>query len=49
MIYLLHLLHFTVEEYERSWEQNEELGLNDIDTSAADAAYEKTGAVAASD
>lgn len=29
----------TVEEYERSWEQNEELGLNDIDTSSADAAY----------
>ncbi|OIV93319.1 hypothetical protein TanjilG_23091 [Lupinus angustifolius] len=30
----------TFEEYERSWEQNEELGLNDIDTSSADAAYE---------
>ncbi|GMN60250.1 hypothetical protein TIFTF001_029341 [Ficus carica] len=30
------------EEYERSWEQNEELGLNDIDTSAADAAYGST-------
>ncbi|XP_018449056.1 uncharacterized protein LOC108820585 isoform X2 [Raphanus sativus] len=30
----------TYEEYERSWEQNEELGLNDIDTSSADAAYE---------
>ncbi|KAA0043236.1 hypothetical protein E5676_scaffold129G00040 [Cucumis melo var. makuwa] len=29
-----------IEEYERSWEQNEELGLNDMDTSAADAAYE---------
>ncbi|KAJ6926290.1 hypothetical protein NC651_010651 [Populus alba x Populus x berolinensis] len=28
------------EEYERSWEQNEELGLNDIDTSSADAAYD---------
>ncbi|KAH6796109.1 hypothetical protein C2S51_037095 [Perilla frutescens var. frutescens] len=27
------------EEYERSWEQNEELGLNDMDTSAADVAY----------
>lgn len=27
------------EEYERSWEQNEELGLNDMDTSSADAAY----------
>ena len=31
-----------VEEYERSWEQNEELGLNDIDTSSADAAYNST-------
>ncbi|KAI4296961.1 hypothetical protein L6164_036876 [Bauhinia variegata] len=30
----------TFEEFERSWEQNEELGLNDIDTSSADAAYE---------
>ncbi|KAH7660782.1 zinc finger protein [Dioscorea alata] len=28
-----------VEEYERSWEQNEELGLNDMDTSSADHAY----------
>ncbi|OMO62157.1 Zinc finger, ZPR1-type [Corchorus capsularis] len=28
-------------EYERSWEQNEELGLNDIDTSSADAAYQQ--------
>lgn len=28
-----------VEEYERSWEQNEELGLNDMDTSSADAGY----------
>ncbi|KAL1538446.1 zinc finger protein ZPR1-like isoform X1 [Salvia divinorum] len=28
------------EEYERSWEQNEELGLNDMDTSAGDAAYD---------
>uniref|UniRef100_A0A7N0V9F2 Zinc finger ZPR1-type domain-containing protein n=1 Tax=Kalanchoe fedtschenkoi TaxID=63787 RepID=A0A7N0V9F2_KALFE len=27
------------EEYERTWEQNEELGLNDIDTSSADVAY----------
>eukprot|EP01018_Ginkgo_biloba_P002471 Gb_23393 [translate_table: standard] len=27
------------EEYERSWEQNEELGLNDMDTSSADVAY----------
>ncbi|XP_042508897.1 zinc finger protein ZPR1-like [Macadamia integrifolia] len=26
----------TFEEYERSWEQNEELGLNDMDTSSAD-------------
>jgi len=25
-----------VEEYERSWEQNEELGLNDMDTSSAE-------------
>ncbi|KAG5388977.1 hypothetical protein IGI04_030518 [Brassica rapa subsp. trilocularis] len=32
----------TYEEYERSWEQNEELGLNDIDTSSADGAYEST-------
>ncbi|KAI4370309.1 hypothetical protein MLD38_018672 [Melastoma candidum] len=30
----------TFEEYERSWEQNEELGLNDMDTAAADSAYE---------
>ncbi|KAI3506299.1 hypothetical protein L1887_28656 [Cichorium endivia] len=29
----------TFNEYERSWEQNEELGLNDMDTSSADAAY----------
>nr|XP_043634393.1 zinc finger protein ZPR1-like [Erigeron canadensis] len=29
----------TIEEYERSWEQNEELGLNDMDTSSADATY----------
>ncbi|CAN1143468.1 Zinc finger protein ZPR1 [Linum perenne] len=29
----------THEEYERSFEQNEELGLNDLDTSSADAAY----------
>ncbi|CAH9111912.1 unnamed protein product [Cuscuta europaea] len=29
----------TFEEYERSWEQNEELGLNDMDTSMADASY----------
>ncbi|KAK7860229.1 zinc finger protein zpr1 like protein, partial [Quercus suber] len=32
----------TFEEYERSWEQNEELGLNDIDTSSADGAYYST-------
>ncbi|KAK2998358.1 hypothetical protein RJ639_024016 [Escallonia herrerae] len=32
----------TFEEYERSWEQNEELGLNDMDTSLADAAYNST-------
>lgn len=34
----------TFEEYERSWEQNEELGLNDMDTSSADAAYDVAGA-----
>ncbi|ONK56408.1 uncharacterized protein A4U43_C10F8230 [Asparagus officinalis] len=28
------------EEYERSWEQNEALGLNDMDTSSADIAYD---------
>ncbi|KNA21846.1 hypothetical protein SOVF_039550 [Spinacia oleracea] len=32
----IQLIH---EEYERSWEQNEEFGLNDMDTSSADAAY----------
>ncbi|GJS77844.1 zinc finger protein ZPR1-like protein isoform X1 [Tanacetum coccineum] len=32
------------DEYERSWEQNEELGLNDMDTSSADAAYASTNA-----
>uniref|UniRef100_A0A0E0AWH6 Zinc finger ZPR1-type domain-containing protein n=1 Tax=Oryza glumipatula TaxID=40148 RepID=A0A0E0AWH6_9ORYZ len=32
----------TIEEYVRSWEQNEELGLNDMDTSSADAAYNTT-------
>lgn len=32
----------TYEEYERSWEQNEELGLNDIDTSSADDGYKTT-------
>ncbi|PON74170.1 Zinc finger, ZPR1-type [Trema orientale] len=32
----------TFEEYERSWEQNEELGLNDMDTSSADIAYNST-------
>ncbi|XP_050228426.1 uncharacterized protein LOC126677705 [Mercurialis annua] len=30
------------EDYERSWEQNEDLGLNDMDTSSADAAYNLT-------
>ncbi|XP_041005273.1 zinc finger protein ZPR1-like [Juglans microcarpa x Juglans regia] len=35
-------LQLAFEEYERSWEQNEELGLNDIDTSSADAAYNST-------
>ncbi|RLN42624.1 hypothetical protein C2845_PM01G27500 [Panicum miliaceum] len=34
----------TIEEYQRSWEQNEELGLNDMDTSSADAAYNTTSA-----
>lgn len=29
------------EEYERTWQQNEDLGLNDMDTSSADAAYQK--------
>ncbi|MCO5572515.1 hypothetical protein L7F22_026270 [Adiantum nelumboides] len=29
------------DEYERTWQQNEDLGLNDMDTSSADAAYEK--------
>lgn len=33
-----------VEEYERTWEQNEELGLNDMDTSSADNAYNSTSA-----
>ncbi|EMS64584.1 Zinc finger protein ZPR1 [Triticum urartu] len=31
-----------IEDYERSWEQNEELGLNDMDTSSADIAYNTT-------
>ncbi|CAL5364138.1 unnamed protein product [Camellia sinensis] len=35
---------YHLEEYERSWEQNEELGLNDIDTSSTDAAYKWTDA-----
>lgn len=39
------LLTLPVEEFERSWEQNEELGLNDIDTSPADAAYNSTSDV----
>ncbi|TVU44880.1 hypothetical protein EJB05_04342, partial [Eragrostis curvula] len=34
----------TIEEYQRSWEQNEELGLNDMDTSSADNAYNTTSA-----
>lgn len=44
MLLLTYYWHgiYPVEEYERSWEQNEELGLNDIDTSSADAAYEST-------
>ncbi|KAH6759201.1 ZPR1 zinc-finger domain protein [Perilla frutescens var. frutescens] len=32
-------IQLSFEEYERSWEQNEELGLNDMDTSSADVAY----------
>jgi zinc finger protein len=36
------MVSYPVEEYERSWEQNEELGLNDMDTSSADTAYEST-------
>ncbi|KAI6703086.1 hypothetical protein NL676_012222 [Syzygium grande] len=32
----------TFEEYQRSWEQNEDLGLNDMDTSCADAAYDSS-------
>ncbi|KAM0874523.1 hypothetical protein ACQ4PT_037360 [Festuca glaucescens] len=32
----------TIEEYERSSEQNDELGLNDMDTSSADMAYNTT-------
>lgn len=39
---IMFMVYYTVEEYERSWEQNEELGLNDMDTSAADAAYNST-------
>ncbi|VAH62060.1 unnamed protein product [Triticum turgidum subsp. durum] len=31
-----------IEDYERSWEQNEELGLNDMDTSSAGIAYNTT-------
>ncbi|CAI0375472.1 unnamed protein product [Linum tenue] len=37
----------TFEEYERSFEQNEELGLNDLDTSSADAAYNDSTSTAA--
>ncbi|KAL6636876.1 hypothetical protein ACP70R_024448 [Stipagrostis hirtigluma subsp. patula] len=33
-----------IEEYQRSWEQNEELGLNDMDTSSADNAYNTASA-----
>jgi len=43
MCYYWHVLDiYPVEEYERSFEQNEELGLNDMDTSSADVAYEST-------
>ena len=45
MCYYWHVLdgiYYPVEEYERSFEQNEELGLNDMDTSSADVAYEST-------
>ncbi|KAF6170493.1 hypothetical protein GIB67_031901 [Kingdonia uniflora] len=31
----------TFEKYERSWDENEELGLNDMDTSSADMYYDK--------
>lgn len=34
----------TFEEYVRSWDQNEELGLNDMDTTSADAAYSSADA-----
>ncbi|KAH7424111.1 hypothetical protein KP509_12G090400 [Ceratopteris richardii] len=30
-----------IEEFERTWQQNEDLGLNDMDTSSADVAYDK--------
>lgn len=40
---ILHeFLCFPVDEYERTWEQDEELGLNDMDTSSADMAYNKS-------
>ena len=40
------LVYLADEDYERSFEQNEELGLNDLDTSSADAAYSgSTGVV----
>ena len=42
-VHLKNWILSAVEEYERSWEQNEELGLNDIDTSSADDAYNSTG------
>ncbi|GAB2233186.1 hypothetical protein Droror1_Dr00002404 [Drosera rotundifolia] len=32
----------TFEEYERTWEQNEELGLNDMDTSSAMRRYNES-------
>lgn len=42
VLHALFSVKFPVEEYVRSWEQNEELGLNDMDTSSADAAYNTT-------
>lgn len=44
IVLILHefLCFFPVDEYERTWEQNEELGLNDMDTSSADMAYNKS-------
>lgn len=37
-----HSLQLISEEFERTPEQNEELGLNDMDTKEADKAYEVT-------